>query len=78
VSDSRNEVSSLIDALTHGEASKAKFDEMKKTWDEFKKVREEKVVPLIEQGKDAEAEKLATGEQKERLMKVMKLCDEIK
>jgi len=78
VADSCEKVTNAIAGLPHSPASNDKFEEMKKIWNDFKKVREEQVVPMIEQGKDAEAEKLATGEQKDRLMKIISMCDQIK
>ena len=71
-------VKSSAEELNVAADKKAKLDEMKKLWTDFNKVREAQVVPLILAGNTAEAEKLVTGEQKERLMNVIKLCDELK
>ncbi len=78
VKDSSDKVTTFIEQFSYAPEKKAEYDEMKQTWADFKKVREEQVVPLLEQGKDADAEKLVTGEQKERLMKVISLCEKIK
>ncbi len=78
VKSSADKVSNLIKDLNVAADKKAKLDEMKKVWTDFNKVREAQVVPLILAGNTAEAEKLVTGEQKERLMNVIKLCDELK
>ncbi|HMV06932.1 MAG TPA: hypothetical protein PKA30_15465 [Accumulibacter sp.] len=78
VKTSADKVSNLIRDVNVTPDKKAKLDEMKKIWTEFNRVRETQVVPLIVAGNTAEAEKLVTGEQKERLMAVIKLCDELK
>lgn len=78
VKSSADKVSNLIKELSVAAEKKAKLDEMKKTWTDFNKVRETQVVPQILAGNVADAEKLVTGEQKERLMTVIKLCDELK
>jgi hypothetical protein len=78
VKNSADKVSNLIKELNVAADKKAKLDEMKKVWADFNKVREAQVVPLILAGNTADAEKLVTGEQKERLMNVIKLCDELK
>lgn len=78
VKSSADKVSNLIREVNVTADKKAKLDDMKKIWGEFNRVRETQVVPLILAGSTAEAEKLVTGEQKERLMAIIKLCDELK
>jgi len=78
VKTSADKVSSLLRDVNVAADKKAKLDAMKKIWAEFNRVRETQVVPLILAGNTAEAEKLVSGEQKERLMAVIKLCDELK
>jgi hypothetical protein len=58
-------------------SKEAKFKELQTVWNEFRKTREEQVIPLLLAGKQADAEKLATGVQKERLQKINALCDEL-
>ena len=81
VKSSADKVSSMINELNVTPDKADKLSEMKKNWEEFSKVRVEKVVPKITSGTPEdlkEAEALANGEQKERLMKIMKICDELK
>lgn len=47
------------------------------TWSEFKKTREDVLVPLLLQNKDAEAVSIASGIQAERLGKMISLCEEL-
>ena len=44
-------------------------------WSAFKKTREDELVPMILGGKQADAEKLAGGVQKERFQKIIGLVD---
>ncbi|HMW17209.1 MAG TPA: hypothetical protein PKN13_05510 [Accumulibacter sp.] len=78
VKNSADKVSNLIRDLNVAADKKARLDELKKIWGDFNRLRETKVVPLILAGNIADAEKLVTGEQKERLMTIIKLCDELK
>ena len=50
---------------------------MSDNWAEFKKTREEELVPLILAGKQEEGKKIAMGIQKERLTKVLTLTKEL-
>ncbi len=78
VKDSANKVSQLVGELKVPAEKNAVASELKTVWGEFNKIREEKVVPAILSGNTAEAEKLANGEQKQRLMKIIQLCDQLK
>ena len=51
------------------------FKELVDTWSAFKKTREDELVPMILGGKQADAEKLAGGVQKERFQKIIGLVD---
>ncbi|MDH4262242.1 MAG: hypothetical protein OEV78_04260 [Spirochaetia bacterium] len=53
------------------------FNELRETWMAFKKTREEEVIPLILEGKEDSARKIAESIQKERLKKLYDLCDEL-
>ncbi len=54
-----------------------RFKVLVDTWADFKKTREEVLVPLILQGKDQEAISIASGIQAERLGKMISLCEEL-
>lgn len=54
-----------------------RFKVLVDTWTAFKKTREEVIVPLLLQGKDAEAISIASGIQAERLGKMISLCEEL-
>jgi len=78
VKDTADAVSAMLVAMKAPAGKEARFKELAETWKAFKKVREEELVPLIlAQGKQKEAEKLATDIQNERFNKIMKLCDEL-
>ncbi|HPT49020.1 MAG TPA: hypothetical protein PLS67_07635 [Accumulibacter sp.] len=78
VKETAGKVSQLIKELKVPADKESVAAELKSVWNEFNKVREEKVVPAILAGNTSEAEKLANGEQKQRLMKIMQLCDQLK
>jgi len=78
VKDTSDRVTMLIDQMTYPAEKKTDYEKIKSEWAMFKKIREEQVVPYIEAGRDEEAKKLAQGEQKVRLMNVMKWCGELR
>lgn len=75
VKDSAAAVSDAIAKMKAPAGKEAHFKELKDTWAAFKKTREEELVPLILKGKQAEAEKIAVGVQKDRMKKMNDLCD---
>jgi len=77
VKDTANAVSAKIATMKAPAGKEAEFTEMSKNWADFKKTREEELVPLILAGKQEEGEKIAMGIQKVRLNKVLSLCDEL-
>lgn len=77
VKDTANAVSAKIATMKAPAGKEAQFTEMSKNWADFKKTREEELVPLILAGKQEEAKKIAMGIQKERLGKVVALCAEL-
>ena len=77
VKDTANAVSAEIATLKAPKGKEKAFAEMSKNWADFKKTREDELVPLILAGKGAQAKKIAMGIQKVRLKKVLKLCKEL-
>ena len=77
VKDTANAVSAKIATMKAPAGKESAFAEMSKNWADFKKTREEKLVPLILAGKQEEGKKIAMGIQKVRLTKVLTLCDEL-
>ncbi|MDH4199722.1 MAG: hypothetical protein OEV66_05000 [Spirochaetia bacterium] len=77
VKDTANEVSQALDKIKPSANKEAKYNELKSTWLAFKKLREEEIIPKVLAGKQDEAEKLANGVNKERLTKMLELCDEL-
>jgi len=77
VKDTANAVSAKIATMKAPAGKEAQFTEMSKNWADFKKTREDELVPLILAGKQAEGKKIAMGVQKERLGKVLTLCMEL-
>lgn len=77
VKDTANAVSAKIATMKAPAGKEAQFTEMSKNWADFKKTREEELVPLILAGKQEEAKKIAMGIQKKRLGKVVALCAEL-
>lgn len=67
----------LADAATSAE-TKAKLEEFKKAWEEFKKTRDTDVIGALEAGKVEDAKKVATGIQAERFKKMKALLEGIK
>ena len=77
VKDTADAVSAEIATMKAPAGKEAEFAEMSKNWADFKKTREEELVPLILAGKQEEGKKIAMGIQKVRLDKVLSLCDEL-
>jgi Ni/Co efflux regulator RcnB len=77
VKDTADRVSATIATLKPPAGKEAKFKELVDTWSAFKKTREQELVPLILAGKDAEARKLATGIQKDRITRCQELLSEL-
>lgn len=77
VKETADKVSSMLNKINISADKKDKFEEFKKTWNEFKKTREVELVPAILSGKQEDADKVATGIQKERYKKMNELLGEI-
>ena len=77
VKDTADAVSAQIATMKAPAGKEAEFAEMSKNWADFKKTREEELVPLILAGKQEEGKKIAMGIQKVRLGKVISLCAEL-
>jgi formiminotetrahydrofolate cyclodeaminase len=77
VKDTADRVSATIASLKPPAGKEAKFKELVDTWNAFKKTREQELVPLILAGKDAEARKIATGIQKDRITRCQELLSEL-
>ena len=75
--DTAESVTMMLHKMSSPSGKEAIFSELHETWMAFKKTREEEVIPLILQGKDESARKIAEGIQKERLKKLNDLCDEL-
>lgn len=77
VKDTADTVSATIARLKPPAGKEAQFKELVDTWNAFKKTRETELVPLILAGKDAEARKIATGIQKERITRCQELLGQL-
>lgn len=77
VQDTADAVSAKIASMKVPKPKEGKHKQMAGLWEAFKKTRDKELVPLILAGKQAEAEKLAGGIQKDRLAKIYALCDEL-
>lgn len=75
--DTADAVSATLAQIKVPEAKAGRFKLLVDTWDDFKKTREEVLVPLIMSGKEAEAVSIASGVQADRFMKMMGLIDEL-
>ena len=75
VKDTADAVSAALAKMKAPKGKDAQFKELVDTWSAFKKTREDELVPAILAGKQDEADKLATGIQKERLKKILDSCD---
>ena len=75
VQTSANKVSDML-ATTKPPADKeAAFKELSETWVAFKETREKELVPAVLAGKQAEADKIAGGIQKQRFDKMMSIVN---
>lgn len=77
VKDTADAVSAQLAKMKAPAGKEAQFKELVETWSAFKKTRETELVPLILQGKDAEAKKIGGGIQKERITKCQTLINEL-
>ncbi|MBI5755291.1 MAG: hypothetical protein HZA12_00040 [Nitrospirae bacterium] len=77
VKETADAVSAAIGKMKAPAGKEAKLKELADTWAAFKKTREAELVPMILAGKDDDAKKLAGGVQKERMGKIVALCDEL-
>lgn len=77
VQDTADAVTAKIASMTVPKPKTGKHKQMAGLWEAFKKTRDKELVPLILAGKQAEAEKIALGIQKDRLTKIYALCDEL-
>lgn len=77
VKDSADAVSAALSKMKAPAGKDAKFKDLVDTWAAFKKTREAELVPMILAGKDDDAKKIGGGVQKERMGKIMALCDEL-
>ena len=78
VKETADAVSVMLADMKAPTGKETQFKELVAAWKAFQKTREEELVPLIlAKGKQKEAEKVATGIQNERFMKMLALCDEL-
>ena len=75
VKKSADSVSEMLTKIKPAAGKEAVFKELVDLWTAFKKTREEELVPAIIAGKQAEADKIGLGIQKERLDKIMAIVD---
>lgn len=71
VKSSADEFSKMLAATTPPAGKEAAYKELTETWAAFKETRETELVPDILAGKQAEADKIAGGVQKQRYEKMM-------
>lgn len=70
----------LDDAITAASADKDKAEKVKEfqtVWEEFKKTRDEEIIPAIKAGKKDDAKALAKGVQAERMAKMKTILVEL-
>jgi hypothetical protein len=78
VKDTADAVTAMLAGMKAPPGKETQFKELVAVWKAFQKTREEELVPLIlTKGKQKEAEKIATGIQNERFVKMVALCDEL-
>lgn len=75
VKETAEAVSAALSSIKAPAGKESQFSDLVSTWNAFKKTREEDIVPMLLANKEAEAKKLATGIQQERLKKLLVLCD---
>lgn len=73
VKDTADDVSHCFTEISVPKGKDKDFAELKGAWEAFKNTRETELVPAILAGKTDNARKTATGIQKERLDKMMRL-----
>jgi TRAP-type mannitol/chloroaromatic compound transport system substrate-binding protein len=77
VKDTADQVSATLAKMKAPPGKEAQFKELVETWNAFKKTREDELVPMILAGKDAEARKVASGVQKDRITRCQQLIGEL-
>lgn len=77
VKDTADAVSAQLEKMKMISGKELQFNELVKTWKEFKDTREHELVPAILGGRDEEAKKIAQGIQAERLKKCVFLAGEL-
>lgn len=75
VKDSADKVSISLSQLVAPKGKEKDFEELKKTWSDFKASREKELVPLILKDQQDKADQLANGVQKERMGKMKKIIE---
>lgn len=75
VKDSADAVSASLAKMKAPAGKDAQYKELVDTWNAFKSTREKELVPAILASKQEEAEKIGGGVQKERMKKILELCD---
>ena len=73
VRSSADDFSKMLVATTPPAGKEAAFKELTETWAAFKKTREDELVPDVLAGKQAEADRIASGIQKQRYEKMMSI-----
>lgn len=77
VKDTADAVSAAISHMKPPAGKEAEFKQLVYIWNAFKQVREDDLVPLTLAGKQAEAEKISSGMQQQRVELMNKLCDSL-
>lgn len=77
VKDTANTVSASFAKLKPPMGKTAEFNELKNTWEAFKRTREKDLVPAILAGEKEKSEKLGAGIQKERLDRMYALLTQL-
>jgi len=77
VKDTADAVSEHLGKIKAPAGKDAQFKELVTTWSAFKETREKELVPAILKGDDAEAKKIASGIQKERLTRCKELAGQL-
>lgn len=63
-----NRLDTILGSMAYSDA--AKVNAFKPVWEEFKKTRENEIIPAVYAGKNADAKAIATGIQAERMGKM--------
>jgi len=69
-------ITALADEMNTADQLKV-YNEVKSTWEDFKKTRDAELIPALKAGKKAEAKALATSVQAERFKKLNTLLTEL-